>query len=136
MHPMTHDVEAYIKVSGEIAPQSLSGTTAVNGDSVDRLGYNSLVLFAQVGDATGSPSAFTATVKLQESDDDSTFTDISGATFVLDADGESGQYNLDLAEYGRYIRAVATPAFTAGTSPTVPVQATIILGGAEVLPAT
>ena len=137
MHPQTNDIGAYIKCQGNVPPQSLSGTTAVNGAALDRQGYGSGVIIAQVGTATGSPTSFTATVKLQESNTTTSgdFTDVSGVSFVLDANSETSELDVDLAGLKQYIRVVITPAFVDGSSPTVPACASIVLGGADRLPA-
>ena len=59
----------------------------------------------------------TLDVKLQESDDNSTFTDITGAAFaqVTDAADSTESIVIDADATKRYIRAVDT---VAGTSPT------------------
>lgn len=131
MNAKYNDMGALVSANANIKPQSLSGTTAVKGAALDRLGFASGKLIAQVGAPTGTPTSFTATVKLQESDTttDGDFVDIDGASFVLDADGESNSLDFNLQPRKRYVRAVATPAFVDGTSPTVPLQATILLGG-------
>ncbi|QDV49539.1 hypothetical protein [Gimesia fumaroli] len=105
---------------------SLSGTTPANGSSFDCDNMIGSVhgLFA-VGAATGSPTSFTVTCKLQESDSGSgDWTDLATqSALVLDADGEVGIIRGVRAK--RYVRAVATPAFVDGTSPTAPVSAQI-----------
>jgi hypothetical protein len=103
----------------------LSGTTAANGSSLDCDNMIGSVhgLFA-VGAATGSPTSFTVTCKLQESADDSDWSDVATQTaLVLDADGEVGI--IRGVRTMRYVRAVATPAFVSGSSPTAPVAAQI-----------
>lgn len=136
MHPSRNNIGAYIAAQGNIKPQSLSGATPAEGDALDRQNFGSCVLLAQVGDATGSPTSYAVTVKLQESDTTTggDFTDVAGKSFVLDADGESADLDVDLRTLKRYIRLVATPAFTGGTSPTVSVQGSIITGGDNTLP--
>lgn len=119
-----------------ISPQALSGTTAANGTGIDRSGFDSVKILGSTGATTGTPSSFTVTYKLQDSSDNSTFTDVSGQSFtVTAADGEN-YLNVNLVGLQQYIRVVMTPAFTGGSSPTVLSQASVFLGGAAVLPAS
>lgn len=99
---------------------ALSGTTAANGSSVDCDGVEGPVSLAVLtGAATGSPTSFTVTAKLQESDDGSTWADIATqTTLVMTAGSSVGK--LRGIRTKRYVRSVLTPAFVGGTSPTVP----------------
>jgi hypothetical protein len=105
---------------------ALSGGSANNGAGVDMGGgVGNVVGLFLTGDNTGSPTSVALAYKLQESDDNSTFTDISGATASLAA---SASANNSVATYivtgkrsKRYVRAVATPTFVGGTSPTQPI---------------
>jgi len=100
---------------------ALSGTTAANGSSVDcDLLEGPVALAVFTGAATGSPSAFTVTAKLQESDDGSTsWGDIANQeTLVVNAASSVGLLRAHRTK--RYVRSVLTPAFTGGSSPTIP----------------
>lgn len=93
-------------------------TATANGTSVDLkdyIGRAKVILHSALGTGT-TP---TLDVKLQESDDNSTFTDISGAAFtqVTDAAASLQALSLDLDKTKRYVRAVSTiggttPSFT------------------------
>lgn len=118
-----------------ISPQTLTGTTAANGTGIDRSGYDSVKIIGSTGAVGGTPSSFTVTFKLQDSADNSTFADVSGKSFtVTAADGEN-TLDVSLIGLNQYIRVVMTPAFVAGTSPSVLAAAAVNLGGAAVLPA-
>jgi len=52
-----------------IVPQSVSGSSAVDGASVDTLGYDNVKLHVYDAEASGSPSAASLVVTLQESPD-------------------------------------------------------------------
>lgn len=81
---------------------------ATNGASVDRLGYRRA---AVIFDSTPSGAGTTSDCKLQESTDNSTFTDVSSASFTqaTTAGGNSCQImNVDLAKRARYLRLVHT----------------------------
>lgn len=135
MIPQRNNIGAYINAVTGIKPTN--ATTTVNGTGVDRLAYGSATLFAAVGAASGSPSAQSVTYKLQDSADDSTYADISTETSALaamTADNATGQLDIDLTGLRQYVRVVATVSLTGGTSPAIPIAATLVLGGASVLP--
>jgi hypothetical protein len=127
-----------------LAPQALSGSSDVNGTGIDRLGFNSCKLVAKTGATTGTPTSFTVAVRLQHSDAvGSGYTDFTpsvpnpggtGAITPLAAANAIRDRSIDLKTAKRFIRAVATPAFVGGTSPTVLADVSVILGGADVLP--
>ena len=102
-----------------------SRTATANGSSFDLQGSNDaegeaiVILDSEAGSGT-SP---TLDVKLQESSDDSTWSDISGATFTQVTDGGAGfeKISINTNDTERYLRAVATlggttPAFVFGVS--------------------
>ena len=136
-----HTVYDNIAVSKSIAPQSDSGGSALDGASVDTIGYESGLLVFEAGAISGSPSATAIAVKLQESADgstswgdalDNTGTVIGGsltaAGLVLARIEGLGQNRK------RYLRVVETTTFTSGTSPAVQVHGNILLGRALQLP--
>ncbi|AWB50346.1 hypothetical protein HYN69_10610 [Gemmobacter aquarius] len=95
-----------------LAPASLAATT--NGLSVDLFGMKSAAVFVAVGAITGA-AAFS--VKLQESSDNSTWTDVPAAFVQSDAPAvlaASFSYRLGYIGGKRYIRPVFTLA--SGTS--------------------
>lgn len=118
-----------------VSPQSLSGTTAANGVGIDRSGYDSMKIIGSTGAVSGTPSSFTVTYKLQDSADNSTFTDVSGQSFTVAAADSENSLNVNLIGLNQYIRVVMTPAFSGGSSPAVLAAAAVSLGGAAVLPA-
>lgn len=135
MNPQTRDIGAYIAATKGIKPQSTTAAT-INGPAIDRVGKYSCVLQGSCGDATGSPSAQSVTHKLQHSADGSTgWTDLAdAAAAALTANDTAVEVDVDLSGALRYIRAVAVVAFTAGTSPAIPIAATVVLGGSDTLP--
>jgi hypothetical protein len=129
------NVGAFIKVVKGIDPVN-AGAGAINGPAIDRQEFNSAVLKVSCGAAAGGPSAQTVDGKLQDSADGTTgWGDLAGAAVAqLTADNAEGQVNVDLSGAKRYIRTVATVAFTGGTTPAIPVAAEVVLGGATELP--
>ncbi|NIU01091.1 MAG: hypothetical protein GWN01_09250 [Nitrosopumilaceae archaeon] len=130
------DIGAALKTVLGVSPQNNAGS-AINGPAIDRTGFESCVLSAMAGSTTGSPTSFTVDAKLQESADGSTgWADISGAAIsALTAVDTEGDVDIDLSGVKKFVRAVVTPAFVGGTSPTVDVAATVVLGGAQEVPA-
>jgi hypothetical protein len=107
---------------------SLSGTTAANGSWIDlNACHGPCYGEFMVGAATGTPDSYTVTCKLQQADDSSGTNaedmPTQSAAVVLTATGSSGFVRGVRSR--RWVRAVATPAFVNGTSPTSPVAATV-----------
>ena len=129
-----------------LVPQSISGASAVNGVSVDTQGYENAKLHVYAVTATGSPSAASLAVTLQESADgstswsnalDNTGTAIGFTLNTHSADGVNAARieGLNLNRK-RYLRAVVTPTFTGGSSPASVAYAELVFGGAQQLPVT
>ena len=100
-----------------------SRTASANGTGFDLEGSNGAegeAIIILASDAASAGSSPTLDVKLQESSDDSTYTDISGATFtqVTDAAQALEKISINTNDVERYLRAVGTiggtssPAFT------------------------
>ena len=137
------NVQVQPSTVSSVAIQSLTGSSAVNGDSLDTVlvfPAESIMVHVRAEIASGSPSAASVTWALQESLTgssgwtaavDNTGTAIAGTLNVLSAAVDSyarvegvNLYNTSAtqAPYGgrkRYLRIVLTPAFTGGTSPAI-----------------
>src|ERR1700733_11010947 len=141
------DVIVQPSTVSSVAILSLTGSSAVNGDSYDTsVGLESLMVRVRAEIASGSPSAATVAWALQESSDNSTWaaavdntgTAIGATLNVLSAAQVSEArvegimlYNTSAsaAPYGgrkRYLRIVLTPSFTGGTSPAILADAMFI----------
>ena len=127
-----------VKVITSVKPQSITGSSAVNGASVDTLGSDNAKIHAYAVTTTSNPSVATLAVKLQESADNSTWTDALDNTstvigFTLDVHAADGFNAARIEGLGlnrkRYLRVVATPSFTGGTSPAIVANAEIVFGG-------
>lgn len=114
-----------IKASFSFRPQALTATG--NGTGVDTQGYDDAMVVLETGAVSGTTPSMT--VKIQESDDNSTFTDITGATFTAVTASNNSQV-LRVTELNitrkRYLRAVAT---ISGTTPSFTTACEILLGG-------
>lgn len=113
-----------IKASLSLKPATR--TSSANGTGVDTLGYRDGMVVLEVGTVSGTSP--TLDVKIQESDDNSSWSDVTGATFTQVTASDSSQVlrvkELNVAR-SRYIRAVAT---IAGTSPSFDCACEILLG--------
>lgn len=130
------NIAAYLKHARGIAPQDSAAAT-INGASHDRQGYLSALLVAKNGAPSGTPTSYSVDAKIQDSADGSTgWADFAGASVTqITADDTDRAKAVDLSGAKRYIRVVVTVAFVGGTSPKVEVDADVILGGTDTLPA-
>jgi hypothetical protein len=131
-----------------IVPQSISGSSAVDGVSVDTEGYDNAKLHVYSAEASGSPSAAVLAVTLQESADGSTnwsnALDNTGEVIGFSLSGLQAAAGVNAARIEglnlnrkRYLRIVVTPTFTGGTSPAALVYGEIVFGGGvQQLPVT
>jgi len=92
-----------------------NATSTVTGTGVDVHSYTGTVQVVLASSVFGGTTP-TCNVKLQDSPDNSAWSDISGATFteVTDASDLTEMIALKVNDQAKYIRAVAT---LAGTSP-------------------
>jgi hypothetical protein len=124
------DIENNLTVTSSVLP--LLRTASVNGSGVDLRGYDSAMASVHVGTITDG----THTPKIQESDDDSTYTDVAAADLegAFTAATSSADDTVQTVGYkgdARYIRVVVTAA---GTTTGGNVGATIVAGYANSLP--
>lgn len=140
---LPRDIGSQIKPVVGIVSQS-TAAAAVNGAAIDRTGLSgagngyflSATLHAQTGAATGTPTTTAVTYKIQDSVDTTSgdfadSVDAQGNALAMTALAAStdGRLDFDLSGLKRYIRVVATAAFTGGSSPAVQIAASVILGG-------
>jgi hypothetical protein len=132
------DVQINPSTVSAVAIQSLTGSSAVNGDALDTQGiFESLMVHVRAEIASGSPTTSTVAWKLQESADNSSWADavdntgtVIGATLNVKTLAQDSYarvegimlYNTSAsaAPYGgrkRYLRIVLTPAYSGGSSP-------------------
>lgn len=116
------------------APYS-AGTT--NGIVVLRLNYNSLIVGLAVGAATGTPTSFSVTVKIQTGNESngSDMADLidpetgeAYTTGALIANNTNVYKPLLIDGAKKYIRVVQTVTFVGGTAPTIPSACAFTLG--------
>lgn len=99
-----------------IAPEVITSTETGTGVDLNGLGIMGNASFGvQIGVAGGTGA--TCIVKLQDSPDNSVWTDVAGAvhaTYDEDDDATTAEIGVQCRKLDRYVRAVAT---LAGTSP-------------------
>lgn len=112
-----------------VAIQSLTGSSAVNGDSIDTavtFDADSIMVRIRTEIASGAPTTSTVAWALQESSDNSTFTaalDNSGTAIGSTINVKTVAADVYARVEGvmvnrkRYLRIVLTPTYTGGTSP-------------------
>lgn len=134
MDPRSKNIGAFIRSNIGILPQTaLAGT--FTGPSVDRQDFDSAVIHGMTGAATGTPTTQSVIYKLQDSADDSSFEDVANVDLAaMIADNDNGELDVNLSGLRRYVRLAAVVAFTGGSSPAIPIAATLTLGGARSRP--
>lgn len=122
-----------------LVPQLIAGSSAIDGVTIDTLGFGSAIFSMILGATAGAPSAAVFTFAIWESDN----SDMSGATIVstqdtvdLPASGIEVEVSVDLESRKRYQRAKVTPAFTGGSSPSIATAVVAALGEPKYKPVT
>lgn len=109
-------------LSQTLVPQTI--TTTTNGTGIDMLtAEGPFFVFLSVGDIDVASGNETYNFKVQESTDNSTFTDITGATFTAVTADNSKQVINVTNRSKRYVRGVAT---LAGTTPSAIVDMLVL----------
>ena len=121
---MKLDLVNLIGVSTSLAPAAR--TTTANGTGVALAGFNSVAILFVVGAITDG----THTVKVQESDDNSTYTDVAAGDLIGSLSALSANTNQKVGYKGSkpYVRAVTT--ITGSTSTGGVYSAVVIRGDA------
>lgn len=120
------DLKSNIKRVSALSPQSVNA--AVNGAGVDRAGFESAAISFNCGAIGGTSPSFT--LEVQESDDNATFTavadkDLLGTEPVVNATN-AGTFTVGYMGSKRFVRPVVKAV--SGTSPTLLIEASVILG--------
>lgn len=136
MNSNSTDAGVLVGIRKGTAPAAVAAGTR-NSVGIDRLGFDSGVLIAQTGAATGTPTTLTLAAKIQESADGTTgWADIAGAVIdPLTAENSVARVNLRLPTAKRFLRVVETVGFTGGTSPTLGASSAFVLCGPDEIPA-
>lgn len=131
----TRDIYNSLAPASSIAAQAVTVTT--NGTGVDLQGYESADVLIDLGTFGGTTP--TATIQVQESDDNSTFTAvvtadlIGGALPAIDTTTDATLYERGYKGVKQYLRVAVTAI--GGTTPSLPMSAVIVKGHARSKPA-
>jgi hypothetical protein len=129
------DLKALATQTPTVAPQQLTAAQTVHGVGVKTTDRESNVIEVTLGTLAGAPTGGTVTAIMEESPDNSTWSQVNGSDSVV------MNYNDTLPEVLRYrylggtsgkqayIRCSITAALTGGSSPTVIVAANVLQGG-------
>lgn len=133
----SRDLYNSVSPASSIVAQAVTAT--VNGTGVDLQGFESADVLIDLGTFAGTTP--TATIQIQESDDNSTFTAVAAADLIggalpatIDPTNDVALYERGYIGTKRYIR-VAVTAVT-GTSPSLPMSAVVVRGHARSKPAS
>jgi hypothetical protein len=110
-----------------------AGTSATTW--ISRAGFLSAIIALAVGEASGSPTAQSVKVTVKSADDNSgtgaeNLEDINGDDIVIELteDSVNSYADVDLTGAKEYIGLSVVTAFTAGTTPAIPVNVFAVLG--------
>jgi hypothetical protein len=119
-----------------IPPQENDGT-AITGIGVDRLGADTGLFIFDAAAASGSPTAATTAIKIQDCDTlGGTYADFLVLETALDIDAAAKHkaYLVNLEGAKRYVNMVVDTTYTAGTSPANVLAANVVLGDYDIDP--
>lgn len=112
-----------------IVPQAITATA--NGTGVDLSGYEAADILIDLGTFAGTSP--TATVKIQESSDNSTFTDVATAdllggagSIAVDTTNDAQIHERSYIGDLQYVRVIVSAI--GGTSPSLPMGASVVRG--------
>jgi hypothetical protein len=137
------NIGGYITGLTSVFPVSSAAAT-INGAAIDRQAHNmplSATVHTVVGAVSGAPTATSVVSTLQHSPDNSTWTPYqpdgvnNAVAPALTAGSTENEIDVDLSLAFRYVRVSTVVGFTAGTSPTAPVAAFVVIGGEAYQPA-
>lgn len=120
-----------------LRPVAAQAAATLNGLAIDRTGALSCEVIAFSGADTGAPSARNLACTLEDSADGATgWAAIPGATVPTVTAVNSEQrlaFDLSVTSKG-FIRVVHVVSFTGGTTPTLFIGSTVVIGGYRSLP--
>jgi hypothetical protein len=145
MHPINTNIGAYVSTANPSHAPAANAAGTRNGTGYAINDTRSIILTANLGATSGTPTSFTVIYKLQQSIDNSTYTDAvdvadgtTTCTLTISTASSAAEKDIKLAQFlgptALYFRFLETVAFVSGTSPTVLSGATITRGPGHVLP--
>ena len=127
-------------VTGVAMKPADSDGTAIVGEIIDRLGFDSAVFTALFGDTTGSPSAVAVPITFFHGNESDMSDEAAVATLAVEvadpAAAAKQELNVNLIPLGRYVRMKADPGFTGGSTPKLEIAGAYTLGQKKYGPAS
>lgn len=127
---MSANLASKVKPAVLIAGQSATATVTGSAVDIRSMNIKDAIFVVTIGAPTGSPSTQSCIYKLtQSATSGGTYTDVANSTFTA-ATGGTAQVGtkgviLDPVNFP-FVKAVATIAFTGGTSPAFPIAASLL----------
>jgi hypothetical protein len=145
-----HDIGAYLGSAPGIAStaQTAGANAAINGKTFDRRAqsdrFHSVMIVGQLQATLASGKTASVALKLQDSANDSDWTDYGTALAATQSHDAAGgaitalsntvHHSVDLATARRYIRMVVTPSMSATDTDTCVATGVMVMGGADAIP--
>lgn len=145
-----HDIGSYLNVAPGVAStaQTAGSTAAANGKTFDRRAQSdrgqSVMIVGSIQATLASGETAALTLKLQDSANDSDWTDFGSASAAIQTHDAAGgaisnvantvKHTVDLVNARRYVRAVITPTLSKTQTDTCVFYGFLVLGGAETIP--
>lgn len=146
--PRTNNVGAYLKGvaggGGRLVAAGTGDATAITGQGIDRKGYGSAKVLVGYHATLADTKTLAVAAEVQYSADNSSFdtavplqTSTVAATGVNPTTAYYGVvvFNIDLTAQKRYFRINVTPDLNASGTDVAEVVTSVVLGGADALPA-
>lgn len=127
-----HYLADEVKPSLDIVPAARADNATATSDALDQLAASSqfgeAMAILHTGAASGTPDTQSVTLKLQESDDNSTWSDVTGKSVESTADSEVKTFTWKPGDYARYQQLHLEVQLTGGTTPAMPCSGIVLLG--------
>lgn len=140
MNGNPEEIAQMIKVGQALKPALYAAGAAQDGEKIDRQGFDSLDLVVSTAALGGAPATQSQVIKVQHSDTaagvyaDFEPNGVGSGTVTITAADTLAHKSISLRGAKRWLKAVRTTTFTAGTAPTIASAAQFVLGSAEKLP--
>ncbi|MFC4768736.1 hypothetical protein [Effusibacillus consociatus] len=129
--------DLYNNVSPAQSIRAQAVAAVLNGTGVNLSGYESATILIDLGTFAGTTP--TATIKIQESSDDATYTDVAAADLLggalpatIDTTNDETVYKRGYIGSKKFVRVIVSSI--AGTGASLPMSAVVVRGHARHMP--
>lgn len=127
-------------VTGVAMKPADSDGTAIVGEIIDRLGFDSAVFTALFGDTAGTPTLVEVPITFFHGNADDMADEVAVTALAVQVDDPAAaskqELNVNLVPLKRYVRMKADPAFTDGSTPKLEIAGAYALGKKKYGPAS